>query len=99
MDISTLLGQLKEIGIALVSVIGFAYITKLILDKSETSNNKLIDRIDEVQRNYSAFVLENNHNSTDRIEKSTQAMVQVGNVIEAHTKVLERLTDRIDNMK
>lgn len=101
MDITTL-GQLKEIGIALTAVGAFAYITKYVIDKNTLVFEKLTSQLEDVQKNYSAFVESNNHNNSERLEKSTEAITRstemtakVAAAIEMHTRAVERLVDKI----
>lgn len=101
MDLTTL-GQLKEIGIALAAVAGFAYITKYTIDKNKEVFDALTAQLKNNQDNYTSFVQTNNHGNTERIEKSTAAMVEVASAIkestktqEIHNKALERLIDKI----
>lgn len=103
MDIS----NFKELGIALSSIIIFAYFVKYIIDsnkevfKSMSEANKemfnsLITQLNENRTDYTSFVETNNHGNSDRIEKSTEAMVKVGAAIEGHTAILERLLIKLD---
>lgn len=91
-----LLSSFKEIGIALSSIVIFAYIVKYVIDKNKEVFDSLILQLVENRKDYSSFVLENNHGNTDRIEKSTEALTKVSGAIEAHTKILEKLLDKMD---
>lgn len=103
MDIS----NFKELGIALSSIVIFAYFVKYIIDsnkevfKSMSDSNKemfnsLIGQLKENRTDYTAFVEENNHGNSERIEKSTAAMVEIGIAIKGHTAILERLLIKLD---
>lgn len=92
-----LLSSFKEIGIALSSIVIFAYIVKYIIDKNQLVFNSLIQQLVQNRIDYTAFVESNNHGNTERIEKSTEAMTKVASSIEAHTRVVEKLLDRMQN--
>lgn len=58
--------------------------------------NKILAQLDENRKDYTKFVLENNHNNTSRIEKSTEAMVKTSEAIGAHTELLKELVKKLD---
>lgn len=93
---STSLLNLKELGIALVAVLGSGFLIKYIIDKNKEVFDVLITQLRENRTDYSNFVETNNHGNTERIEKSTEAMVEVAKAIEQHTRVVEKLVDRLD---
>lgn len=86
----------KEIGIALTSVIGAGFLIKYIVDKNIEVFNALIEQLKENRQDYSNFVESNNHQNSERIEKSTEAIVSVSLAIEMHTKAVEKLIDNLD---
>lgn len=91
-----LLASFKEIGIAISSIVIFAYIVKYIIDKNQSVFNSLIEQLRQNRVDYTLFVETNNHANTERIEKSTEAMVKISSAIEQHTRVLEKLLDKIN---
>ncbi len=94
MDLQTL-AQIKELGIALVAVLCFAYICKYIIDLNKETSRELNEQLKQNREDYTKFVLENNHHKSDIVEKSTSAMVKVGEAINAHTKAVEKLVDKL----
>lgn len=93
MDLSVL-SNLKEVGIAIVAVVGAGFLIKYIIDKNKEVFDALIIQLQQNRKDYSEFVESNNHANSERIEKSTEAMVNVARAIEQHTKVVERLLDK-----
>lgn len=86
----------KEIGIALTAVVGAGFLIKYIVDKNKEVFDVLIQQLKENRTDYANFVENNNHNNSERIEKSTEAMVNVANAIEQHTRVVEKLLDKVE---
>ena len=80
MDIS----NLKELGVAGVAIVVIAYICF-----------RLIKELAESRINYTNFVQENNHTTTELVREATATMVQVRDSIEMHNKSLEKLIDRL----
>lgn len=102
MDLTNL-ASLKELGIAITAIIIFGYITKYVIDTNKKVFDDLINQLKENRTDYTNFVNENNHQNTERIEKSTEAMVKVTQSIETHNRstelynqVLERLIAKLD---
>ena len=89
-----ILSSFKEIGIALASIVIFAYIVKYIIDKNKEVFDSLMGQLQQNRMDYTAFVETNNHGNTERIEKSTEAMTKVAVAIETHTRVLEKFLDK-----
>lgn len=81
---TSLIASAKDLGIAIVAVLVIGYICYKILEQLKENN-----------KDYRSFVLENNHQKTSMIEKHTEVMVEVKNVLEAHTKILEKISDKI----
>ncbi len=79
MDLSTL----KELGIAGVSIGALAYICF-----------KLIKELGEARRNYTSFVQDNNHTTTELVREATATMVEVRNEIVNHNKLLELMINK-----
>jgi len=86
------LSTLKELGIAGVAIGAMAYLCF-----------KSLAMLAEVQKDYKSFVLENNHTMTDLVREATQKITESNEqgkahteVIQAHTKILEKLIDRLD---
>lgn len=112
MDPISTLQTAKELGIALVAVLGSGYLLKLAFDRLKEQSivmkhivDELMIQLQENRKDYSNFVESNNHANSERIEKSTEAMTKVGVAIDTHTKAqdgfiiaLNRLVDRIDGM-
>lgn len=90
------LANAKDIGIALTSVVGAGFLIKYIIDKNKEVFDALIEQLQQNRTDYSAFVESNNHQNSDRIEKSTAAMVTIAGAVEQHTKVLERLMEKLE---
>lgn len=86
----------KELGIALTAIIIFAFLIKYIIDKNKQVFDALIDQLSRNRTDYSAFVESNNHQNADRIEKSTEAMVTIAKAIEQHTRVVEKLVEKME---
>lgn len=78
------LSSLKELGIAVASVGVLGYIAW-----------KLIEELRENRKDYSSFVMSNNHTNTELVRECTATIVEVKNSIENHNKVLERLLDKV----
>lgn len=97
MDTSTL-SQIKEIGIAIASVVLFAFITKYTIDKNKEVFDKLVGMLQTGNENYAKYVEENNHGNTERLEKSTQAISQFTSAVESHTKVVEGLSRVVEKL-
>jgi len=95
MDI-TQLSNLKELGIALVAVLGSGFLIKYIIDKNKDVFDSLVTQLQENRKDYADFVESNNHNNSERIEKSTEAMVTIANAIEQHTRAVEKLIDKLN---
>lgn len=102
MDVSAI-AQYKELGIALIAVCGSGFLIKYIIDKNKEVFDVLIEQLKQNRTDYSDFVESNNHGNSERIEKSTQAMVEVAKAIEQHTRtseqhtrILEKLLDKIE---
>lgn len=93
---TALFSNAKDVGIALTSVVGAGFLIKYIIDKNKEVFDALITQLKENRADYAAFVETNNHQNSDRIEKSTAAMVSVAGAIEQHTKVVERLVEKLD---
>ena len=79
------LSSFKELGIAVVAVGVIGYITLKLL--SELSQNR---------KDYSSFVMDNNHTNTELVKEATATMVEVRNSIETHNRILEKLIDKIN---
>ena len=91
-----LLTNAKDIGIALTSVVGAGLLVKYIVDKNKEVFDALITQLKENREDYASFVESNNHGNSDRIEKSTEAMVTVAKAIESHTRAVERLMEKLN---
>ncbi len=94
MDLSTLL-PLKELGLPMVAVVGggwllwyFIKVHKAELDNSRSERQKLMS-------DFSAYVESNNHQKTEMIEQHTAATVKAGLAIDANTKAIEKLIDKL----
>jgi geranylgeranyl pyrophosphate synthase len=83
MDLATI-QNLKELGIGVTGMLILGYIVYLVLKQ-----------LQENRKDYTAFVQSNNHGNTERIVESTKAMTEVANAIQAHTRIIEKLTDKI----
>jgi len=76
---------LKELGIAVAAVAVMGYICW-----------QLIKELRENRKDYSSFVMENNHTNTQLVKEATETMTAVKNSIENHNRVLEKLIDKIN---
>jgi len=79
------LASLKELGIAGIAVVGFAYVCF-----------KLIKELGENRKDYCNFVQTSNHTTTELVKESTATMVSVRASIDNHNQVLEKLLDKLD---
>lgn len=102
MDLTNLT-TLKELGIAIVSVVAMVYLSKYLVDVLKQVVSDLTTQLKENREDYTNFVETNNHGNTERIEKSTTAMVEVAKSIEMHNRstelhnqILERLIAKLD---
>lgn len=95
MDVTTLT-NLRDLGIAVIAVLAFGYITKYTIDTNKKVFDDLIGQLKSNREDYTNFVETNNHGNTERIEKSTEAMVKVSESIDKHNQVLERLIVKLD---
>lgn len=106
MDLTTL-GQLKEIGIALVVVVGCWWLlrdvmksiketTQKTIEANKDVFDKLMERMHEQESNYRSYVESNNHQKTEMMEEAVRVMADVGNSIEQHNKILEKLVDKLE---
>lgn len=91
-----MLAQLKDIGIALASILVFAYILKYTIDRNKEVFDTIMEQLKQNRADYSQFVETNNHSNSERIEKSTEAMTKIGMSIETHTKILEKLINKYE---
>lgn len=96
------LSNIKELGIAMLSVLTIGFLLKYVIDKNKEVFDSLIEQLQQNRTDYTNFVQANNHDNTDRIEKSTEALVKVATaigehtkVITDHTKVLEKMIDKL----
>jgi len=87
MDLSTL----KELGIAGIAIGGFAYFSLLLL-KQLADNRK----------DYTSFVMDNNHTNTELVRECTAMTTEAKNAIENfnknlenHNRVLERILEKL----
>lgn len=79
------LSSFKELGIAVVAVGVIGWIAwKILLELAEN------------RKDYSAFVMSNNHTNTELVKECTATMVEVKNSIENHNRVLEKLIDKVN---
>ena len=90
-----ILAELKEVGIAIGSIVVFAYILKYTIDKNKEIFDSLMLQLKENRTDYTKFVEDNNHSNSERIEKSTEAITKVASSIETHTKVLEKILEKL----
>ncbi len=97
--------QLKEVGIALAVVVGCWWIVRDVQGKSKATSDqvlaqnesvftRLLARLAEQDINYRAYVESNNHQKTEMIERSVEAMTKMFNAVEAHTRTIERFTEK-----
>lgn len=91
-----ILSNIKEIGIALFAVVAFAYITRETMNANKDVFNSLMSNMKEQENNYKTYVETNNHQKTELLTESTKALTNVGNAIQQHTKILEKLVDKLD---
>lgn len=77
------IASLKELGIAGVSIATLGYISF-----------KLIKEVAESRRNYTNFVNDNNHTTTELVKESTAAIVEAKNAIALHNEVLKSYLDK-----
>jgi len=83
------ISNLKELGIAIIAVMGsfFVLYKMLLAQQKEHAKN---------QEWFTSFVNENNHQKTEMITEATKIMVEVRNSIENHNKITERLLERLE---
>lgn len=79
MDISSL----KELGIAGISIGTLGYICF-----------RLLMEISEARKNYTSFVNENNHTTTEMVKEATATMSEIKNAIANHNEVLKSYLSR-----
>ena len=82
------LTQLKELGIAGISVGAIATIFYLVA-------KALLSEIKQARTDYSCFVNNNNHKITEIVEKATATMVETKDAIGKHNEVLDKLLDKL----
>lgn len=93
------INQFKELGIALSSILIFAYlIWKFITVHKEELDNSRKERL-ELMTDYRNFVQENNHSKSELIEKHTEALVEVRDSIKENTQIIRDLMVIYKNMK
>lgn len=103
----TMLAQLKEIGIALVVVVGCWWLLRDVMNSVKTTTEKTIEanksvfdqlmsRVHEQETNYRSYVESNNHQKTEMMSEAVKVMSDIGNTIEQHNKILEKLVDKLD---
>jgi hypothetical protein len=80
MDISSL----KELGIAGIAIGSLSYICY-----------KLIKELAESRRNYTSFVQDNNHTTTELVREATATMVEVRNAIQTHNEILKSYLNKM----
>lgn len=88
--------NLKEVGIAIFSVGAVCYILYIFIQKGFSLFNKIQEEHREDQTWFRQFVDANNHQKSDMIEKHTKAVTEFTNSLEVHTKVLEKLVDKLN---
>lgn len=87
---TSLLQNIKEIGIALASVVMCAYVIKLLVDKVITPLTK---EVETSRSSFASYVESNNHQKTELVKDHTKATVEVGHMIATHTKTMEKLVE------
>ena len=92
---TSLLGNVKEIGIALVAVIGSGVLLKFYMDRTGKFITDLLAQLQDNRKDYTGFVESNNHLNSERIEASTKVMTEVASALEQHNRILEKLVDRL----
>lgn len=87
MDLSTL----KELGIAGIAIGGFAYFSVLLLKQ-----------LAENRKDYTSFVIDNNHTNTELVRECTAMITEAKNAmensnktLENHNRVLERILEKL----
>lgn len=106
MELATL-SQLKEVGIALAVVAGCWWLLRDVMKSvKETTNktieankdvfDKLMERMHEQETNYRSYVEANNHQKTEMVTEAVKVMTDIGNTIEQHNKILEKLVDKLN---
>lgn len=106
MDLTTIT-QLKEVGIALVVVVGCWWLLRDVMSSIKDTTQKTIEankdvfdqlmsRMHEQESNYRSYVQENNHQKTEMMSEAVKVMSDIGNTIEQHNKILEKLVDKLD---
>ena len=85
---TTFIQTFKELGIAGVSIGTIGYIALQMIKENR-----------EARQNYTSFVQENNHTTTDLVREATATMVEVKNTISNHNELTKMLLEEIRNKK
>ena len=80
------LSSFKELGIAGISIGTLGYICF-----------NLIRELKESRLNYTNFVQDNNHTTTELVKEATATMVEVKNSIQNHNELLKMMIDKVNN--
>ena len=80
------LSSFKELGIAGISIGTLGYICFT-----------LIRELKESRLNYTNFVQDNNHTTTELVKEATATMVEIKNSIQNHNELLKMMIDKVNN--
>lgn len=94
MEPATLLGALKEGGIAATAIFAIIYIVRYMTDSHRQEVSAIQAERQATQTAFMAFVEANNHQKTELVQESTKAIVEAKNAISTHTEILKAMASR-----
>ena len=91
MDWLQIIIQAGAVGISIALIWLFYKFSGKITDLIKT----ILAELAESRRNYTSFVQENNHTTTELVKEATATMVQVKDSIETHNEILKIMIDKL----
>ena len=90
-----IISKIAEFGIGIFALAVLGYILYYFIKSHKDELNASRSERENANNSLMNYIEDNNHQKTEMIKEHTGAMVNVGKAIEAHTKTIERLVDKM----